>query len=193
MKVMEENEAKYKQDLKWWKNEATSLDKECELNVNQLHQLKSEVNCTKYKQNNIDSWKKRCYLLYWKRFNEYICFQNEIEQIYDLMNYLKTKFMKISERNSTKKIENKQNKEHFKDSFRISMYKSLKDVENIDIDQLLLCQDAKELSDFLLSSNMSPQLELKVAAQLLPVVEDYRIKLQKDINKKIDKFTKKLS
>merc|ERR1711933_682047 len=80
----------------------------------------------------------------------------------------------------------------FGDSFKISMFKSLKDIQsNIDMDQLLLCQDPKQLTDFLLKSNMSQQTQLKVAAKLLPVVENYRVNLQKDINQKIEEFIDK--
>merc|ERR1712228_259516 len=165
-----------------------SMEEECDFSVNELHRLKSELNSianNKYKQNNIDVWKKRCYVSYWRRFAEYEAYQYSFEPMRDVWMYLKAKYMKL---NPAQPIEQR---ESFKDSFKISMFKSLKDIKNIDIDQLLLCQDPMQLTKFLLSSNMSQETQLRVAAQLLPVVEEYRINLQKDINQKVDKFIKK--
>ena len=105
-----------------------------------------------------------------------------MQQLHDVTACLKHKYQKLNV---------KEKREPLGESFKISMLKSLKDVKNVDIDRLLLCQDTKELTDFLMSSNMSQQLQLKVAAQLLPVVENHRIKLQRDINTKIDKIIKK--
>merc|ERR1712228_319844 len=188
---MEEEQVKYNEmmtEKEWWKNEAVKLEKECDFSVNELHRLKSELNSianNKYKQNNIDVWKKRCYESYWRRFAEYEAYQYSFEPMRDVWMYLKAKYMKL---NPAQPIEQR---ESFKDSFKISMFKSLKDIKNIDIDQLLLCQDPMQLTKFLLSSNMSQETQLRVAAQLLPVVEEYRINLQKDINQKVDKFIKK--
>merc|ERR1711933_82055 len=187
----EEDKIKYEEmmvELDFWKKEAVKLEKECDFSVNELHRLESELDSiadNKYKQNSIDVWKKRCYLSYWRRFAEHELHEYSLDQMRDVWTYVKSKFMK---ENPTVPIGQK---ETFQDSFKISMFKSLKDIKNIDIDQLLLCQDPKQLTDFLLSSNMPQETQLKVAAQLLPVVEEYRINLQNDINKKVDKFIKK--
>lgn len=164
------------------------MEKECDFSVNQLHRLKSQLESiedNKYKQNSIDVWRKRCYSSFWRRFAEHEAYEYSLEQQRDVWNYLKAKYMKLNPTQQTEETES------FKESFKISMFKSLKDIKNIDIDQLLLCQDPRQLSEFLLSSNMPQETQLRVAAQLLPVVEQYRINLQNDINKKVDNFIKK--
>lgn len=162
-----------------------SVEKECQLNVTKLHQIKAQLNETennKYNGISVDLWRKRCYSLLWKRFSEFVMFQEAMHQLHDVTIHMKKKY---------ERLHGKENREPLGESFKISMLKAVKDVKNVDIDRLLLCQDTKELTAFLMSSNMSQQLQLKVAAQLLPVVESHRVKLQREINTKIDKIIKK--
>ena len=166
-----------------------SVEKECDFSMNELHELKAQVSGienNKFNQNNVEVWKRRCYLSFWRRFTEHEAHEYSLDQMRDVWSYLKTKYKKL---NTTAAAVEKT--ESFQESFKISMFKSLKDIKNIDIDRLLLCQDPKQLTDFILSSDMPQETQLRVAAQLLPVVEEYRINLQNDINKKVDKFIKK--
>eukprot|EP01084_Bolivina_argentea_P234399 394624_1 len=194
---MKGNEEKYQdicKEREWWKSEARILEKECQLNMNKIRALKCELNSnseinSNWRQNdennNITVLKKKCYYLYWKRFVEYVVYEYGRGQMFDALRYLKVQYMKLNVNNEIN------GKVNMKECFKISMYKSLKDVKKLDVDKMLLCEDTKELKHVLTSSNMSHQLQLKVAAQLLPVVENYRMSLQKDINIKIDKMINK--
>ena len=206
---LQETEAKLQEMLSekdWWKAEATTcmtrtlffyfirlaicmctiemkVNKECKLNAKRLQEVKNELNSAennKLQQSNVDVWRSRCYALYWRRFAEFVSFEESMAQMHEVLMCVKSK-----------QQQQRRKAQPFEESFKISMFRSLKDVENLDMDKLLLCQDTKQLAQFLLSSDMSPQLQLKVAAQLLPVVESQRIKLQKDITVKIDRIIKK--
>ena len=191
MEIEHEDYNKMCQEREWWKSEATNLEKECELNMNEMHQLKLTINSTmnkEYNEKNFNILKKQCHLLYWRRFVEYLIYQHAMEQVHDVWMFLKQKYSKLNKSNN-----DTQSRIKLKESFKISMFKSLKDIKDLDVDKLLLRQNSKELTDFIISSTMSAETQLKVAAQLLPIVEKYRTDLQKEINAKIDKLIKKLS
>jgi len=184
MDVEKKKYDKMSKELEWWKREAIKLEKENDSSVSAMHKLKSQMDG---KETIIDQkWKRRCFVSIWHRFAAYETFQYRIDQMRDVLAYCKQKFIKMD----GQPMET-QNGECFGDSFKISMIKSLKGISDIDVEQLLLCQDPKQLTDFLLKSNMTSQTQLKVAAKLLPIVESYRVNLQKDINQKIERMTRK--
>lgn len=168
-------------EMEWWKAEAAKLDSECKLSVARLRDAKNELNSAelnRFEQSNVDSWRARFYALCWRRFAEFASFTERMAQTREVVSMLRKQ--KIA-----------QQKQPLTESFKMSMLRSLKDVEDVDIDRLLLCADIKELAQYLRSSQMSTQLQMQIAAQLLPVVESHRIKLQRDIGTKIDRILKK--
>eukprot|EP00485_Elphidium_margaritaceum_P001789 CAMPEP_0202694092 /NCGR_PEP_ID=MMETSP1385-20130828/8044_1 /ASSEMBLY_ACC=CAM_ASM_000861 /TAXON_ID=933848 /ORGANISM="Elphidium margaritaceum" /LENGTH=451 /DNA_ID=CAMNT_0049349873 /DNA_START=23 /DNA_END=1378 /DNA_ORIENTATION=- len=172
---------KYETSMKeneWWKSEAVALGKECEYSADKLNALKFEIYSNS--QTNETVCIKNYRLLQWKYFAQYLAYKATAEQLTDVWSHLKLKYSKLKQCNK--------NSQPLQESLKIQMIRSLKDVQSIDLDQLLLCADIKQLKNFLSSANLSPKLQLTVAAQLLPVVENYRIELQQHINAKIDKI-----
>lgn len=178
----------------FWKLEANKLEKECQLNMNEMHQLKMALNNTMnkdYNEENFNILKKKCHLLHWKIFIQYLMYQQSMQQLNETLLFLKNKCLKLNNNNNNNNDNNIECKKKLKESFKVSIFKSLKDIEEVDIDKLLLCQDSKELTDFIISSKMSSETQIKVAVQLLPIVEQYRMDLQNEINNTINRIVEK--